>query len=520
VGLQHRLQILIQAFLVVILLGVQHWLSERLEHQALNAARERTHAIADGVNNGLNTLMDIKLDGKDVISDAASRALFIQRLGVSDKLLELRVVRAKGTNDEYGEGLPQEQPVDEIDRRVLADGKPAFHMGEHGDDPKTGSGTLRAVLPSIAYKEYRDSKCLRCHGVDAGTVLGLVSVTVDIRDDLAAIRQINTWLWLGQGVLQVLLYLVIGLVVRRALRPLGAEPAAVTALAQGVAQGDLSRPIALAPDDEHSMMAQLRTMQASLGRVVGQVRRASDGVATASTEIAQGNGDLSARTEHQASTLEQTAAAMEQLNGTVSENAGRAREASQLAQHASTVASQAGAVVGEVVQTMQGINDASHRIAEIIGVIDGIAFQTNILALNAAVEAARAGEQGRGFAVVAAEVRSLAQRSAEAAREIKGLIGTSVERVEQGTRLVDQAGRTMNEVVASIATVTRIVAEISVASQEQSTGLSQVVEAISQMDGVTQQNAALVEQTAAAAASLKEQAVKLADEVSRFRLPA
>jgi methyl-accepting chemotaxis protein-1 (serine sensor receptor) len=259
-------------------------------------------------------------------------------------------------------------------------------------------------------------------------------------------------------------------------------------------------------------------MQTSLSRVVSNVRNNAHSVASASAQIAQGNNDLSARTEQQASALEETSASMEELNSTVQANADNARQANQLAVSASTVAVQGGDVVAEVVTTMKGINDSSKKIADIIGVIDGIAFQTNILALNAAVEAARAGDQGRGFAVVASEVRSLAQRSAEAAKEIKGLIHASVERVEQGTMLVDKAGATMTEVVASIRRVTDIVGEISAASNEQSMGVSQVGEAITQMDQATQQNAALVEQSAAAADSLKKQAQQLVEAVAVFQL--
>jgi methyl-accepting chemotaxis protein len=512
--LQRKLQILIQALLIVILVAAQQWLSQRMEARALAAAHERTAAIADGVNNGLNTFMDIKLDGKDVISDAKSRELFIKRLGVSDKLLELRVVRAKGTNDEFGPGLPIEQPVDDLDRQVLADGKPAFRMMT---DAK-GGAAVRAVLPSIGLKEYRASRCLSCHGVDEGTVLGAVSVTVDIQEDMAGIQALDNLLWLGQIGLQVLLYFAIGAIVRRALKQLGAEPSEVTSLAQGVAQGDLSQAINLKPGDHDSMMAQLKLMQQGLADVVGTVRHSAESVANASSEIAQGNGDLSARTERQASTLEQTTASMEELNGTVQQNAERARQANQLAKNASGVASQAGAAVARVVDTMKGINESSHRISEIIGVIDGISFQTNILALNAAVEAARAGEQGRGFAVVAAEVRLLAGRSADAAKEISGLIKASVQRVEQGTGQVDQAGQTMQQVVASIRQVSDIVGDINTASDQQSAGLSQVVQAISDMDQVTQQNAALVEQMAAATGSLETQARDLVKTVAVFKL--
>ncbi len=291
------------------------------------------------------------------------------------------------------------------------------------------------------------------------------------------------------------------------------------AVAQAVAQGDLTVPIVTSGSNELSrLLMALKDMQTNLGAVVANVRQSSEYVSTASAEIAQGNQDLSSRTESQASALEQTAASMEQLGSTVKHNADNARQANQLAQSASSVAVQGGEVVSQVVDTMRGINESSRKIAEIISVIDGIAFQTNILALNAAVEAARAGEQGRGFAVVASEVRSLAGRSADAAKEIKGLITASVEKVERGTALVDQAGATMTAVVTSIRRVTDIVGEISAASSEQAAGVSQVGEAVTQMDQATQQNAALVEQMAAAASSLKSQAQELVLAVAVFKL--
>jgi methyl-accepting chemotaxis protein-1 (serine sensor receptor) len=292
-------------------------------------------------------------------------------------------------------------------------------------------------------------------------------------------------------------------------------------VANAVAQGDLSHEFH--PDGNNEvtqLMHALKSMQDSLIKVVSSVRSGSESVATASAQIAAGNNDLSARTESQASALEETAASMEELGSTVKQNADNARQANQLAQSASSVAVKGGEVVAQVVDTMKEINDSSRKINDIISVIDGIAFQTNILALNAAVEAARAGEQGRGFAVVASEVRSLAGRSAEAAKEIKNLIGASVARVEQGTALVDQAGSTMTEVVSSIRRVTDIMGEISAASSEQSAGVAQVGEAITSMDQATQQNAALVEEMAAAASSLKGQAQELVQTVAVFKLHA
>lgn len=306
--------------------------------------------------------------------------------------------------------------------------------------------------------------------------------------------------------------------VRGVGRQLGGEPDEASELARNVAIGNLTSQIVLRQGDTTSMLAQLVAMQTSLAGVVGNVRRGAENVSTASSEISQGNNDLSARTESQASALEQTAATMEQLSVAVKQNADSAREANQLAASASTVAIKGGEVVAQVVDTMKGIDEASRKISDIISVIDGIAFQTNILALNAAVEAARAGEQGRGFAVVASEVRSLAGRSAEAAKEIKNLISTSVERVEQGTALVDQAGKTMIEVVSGIKRVTDLVGRISSASNEQAAGVSQVGAAVTQIDQVTQQNAALVEEMAAAASSLKAQAQDLVVVVAKFKL--
>ena len=325
---------------------------------------------------------------------------------------------------------------------------------------------------------------------------------------------------MGLAVLALAVALLLGAWMVRSLgRELGGDPADVRAALRQVAQGDLAAPEQSAGVPV-GLMAELAAMRQALRILVGQVRDSTVAITHASGEIAQGNNDLSGRTEQQASALEETAASMEELSSTVQQNAANAQQASTLAVNAAQVAQQGGAVVGEVVATMKGINDSSQRIADIIGVIDSIAFQTNILALNAAVEAARAGEQGRGFAVVASEVRTLAQRSADAAKEIRGLIQTSVERVAQGSALVDRAGNTMEEVVASIGRVSAIVAEISAASSEQSAGVSQVGEAVMHMDQATQQNAALVEESAAAADSLRLQAQELLQAVALFRLNA
>ncbi|WGG50718.1 methyl-accepting chemotaxis protein [Rugamonas sp. DEMB1] len=317
-----------------------------------------------------------------------------------------------------------------------------------------------------------------------------------------------------------LLWLVVSAINRSLRHTIGGDPAYASEVALQIANGDLSTPVQTHKTDDSSILFGMKTMQAKLADTIGEIRRSADTIATASAEIATGNMDLSARTESQASSLEETAASMEELTSTVNQNAANAQQANQLVISAAQVAEKGGHVVSQVVQTMETINASATRIVDIISVIDGIAFQTNILALNAAVEAARAGEQGRGFAVVATEVRNLAHRSAAAAKEIKELIGASVDSIKAGSVLVAEAGTTMDQVVASVSRVTEIMGAITSASNEQSTGIGHVNQAITEMDSVTQQNAALVEEAAAAAGSMQDQAAMLAQLVTRFRLSA
>lgn len=363
------------------------------------------------------------------------------------------------------------------------------------------------ALQNIVFKATDDSRKLQ------------KELSEKIAGEAAELARTSVSLMTGMAILMFVIGSLVGLIISRdLLRALGAEPSELSEAVNRVAKGDLDTPLQVRSNDTVSVMAAVAQMQASLSSVVYNVRQNSESVATASAQISQGNNDLSTRTEQQASALEETAAAMEELGSTVTQNAENARQANQLAKSASNVAIKGGEVVAQVVGTMKEIDDSSKKIAAITSIIDGIAFQTNILALNAAIEAARAGEQGRGFAVVASEVRSLAGRSAEAAKEIKILIDASVQRVKEGSILVDQAGDTMTEVVGSIRRVTDIMGEISAASSEQSQGVAQVGEAVTQMDQTTQRNAALVEEMAAAASSLENQAQELVETVAVFKL--
>jgi methyl-accepting chemotaxis protein len=340
-------------------------------------------------------------------------------------------------------------------------------------------------------------------------------------DDLDAVFRADLLQAIGLlAAIGIVLTSVVWLVIRSLERAIGGEPSHAAKAAARIATGDLTVDIAVRTGDQDSLMAAIRIMRDKLTQIVTEVRTGTDAIATASGQISSGNQDLSSRTEQQASSLEETASSMEELTSTVKQNADNARQANQLALTASEIALRGGAAVAQVVETMGAINESSKKIVDIITVIDGLAFQTNILALNAAVEAARAGEEGRGFAVVASEVRSLAQRSAAAAKEIKCLIDASVTNVDVGSKLVDQAGATMDEVVEGVRRVTDIMAEITAASQEQSMGIEQVNQAVALMDEATQQNAALVEQAAAAAESMRNQASGLVEVVSVFRLDA
>ena len=474
--------------------------------------RDGSVTQARDFTESVNTMTQATLTGMMITGVSKERAVFLDQIRSSGNISELKVFRFGSIISAYGAGVAEESNPTPEEKAVMESGKPYFKSDEE-------HGTLRAIYPILNSHNYLGKDCMACHEGKEGDVLGAVSMQVSVQKVQAELKSFTWWISLvALGLSLPLLAATYYFIRRLVAQPLGGEPAVATDVANRIAAGDLTVDVQVKDGDNSSLLYAMKHMQQNLSDIIGQIHLAADSITVGAKEVASGNADLSQRTEEQASSLEQTAASMEELTSTVKQNAENARQANQLAAGASDVAVKGGAVVGQVVTTMSMINESSKKIVDIISVIDGIAFQTNILALNAAVEAARAGEQGRGFAVVATEVRTLAQRSAAAAKEIKSLIDDSVHKVSDGTKLVDQAGKTMDEVVNSVKRVTDIMAEISAASHEQSTGIEEVNQALTQMDQVTQQNAALVEEAAAAAESMQEQAHNLTDAVSMFRL--
>jgi methyl-accepting chemotaxis protein len=491
--------------------GAAAWL-QRSSNVALVGAMERIETYDKLITLGAlwkgktETSVE-RLYASALTTDPQLRAAFGAKLkeGIAEisKLQEKLVALATGADDKAAMAK-----VGEARTMVLSATKKIDELKAAGDVAATQAFIDQQLNPALA--------------AYLGTLDGFVELQQTKRADARASAEATRRSTLAIGLVVIALVAAASLgwmvVLARSIR----EPLAhAVRVSEAIAAGDLTQSLETDRQDEIGQLMQaMAAMSNKLRSVVAEVRQGVESVTTASSEIATGNLDLSQRTEEQAANLQQTAASMEQLTATIRQNAETAQQATQLAGSASTVAAQGGAVVGQVVSTMEGITSSSRKIAEIIGVIDGIAFQTNILALNAAVEAARAGEQGRGFAVVAAEVRNLAQRSAQAAKEIKSLIGESVDKVEAGSKLVADAGQAMGDIVAQVKRVSDLIGEISAASHEQSSGIGQIGDAVSQLDQVTQQNAALVEESAAAADSLKHQARQLAQTVAVFKVDA
>ena len=542
IGLQFKLQILIQGFLIVILVAAQQWIAVRFENQVLRAAEAQATTIADGAINGLNTLMLTKIGDDDVISDKASRALFIKKMGASDRIREMRIVRGKGVTDEFDAGLPEEQPVDDLDRSVLAGGKTEHRMISDGK----GGTLLRTVVPFIASKNFRTTNCLRCHGVDEGAVLGAASVVVDVNDDLARIRSIDTWIWIGQGALQIVLFFVVGVIVRRLLSQLGGEPAYATEISRRIAAGDLSVDVALRPGDESSLLANMRNMQEHLRSLVGHVLANARELTDAVAHLASSAQQVAATSQEQNEATVAMAAAIEEITvsiATVADNASHAQkvatEAGQLSDEgAGRVRDAVGelskitASVGHSTQMIRQLDGKSREISNIVDVIKDIADQTNLLALNAAIEAARAGDQGRGFAVVADEVRKLAERTTVSTQEIATMIGAiqqstqssvqdmdlSSALVQEGMRMAERSGESMTQIEASTGKVQGAVDEISSALREQTQAANLLAQEVEKIAQKSEKNSFLANQSSGAAGNLEEQALKLRQAVERFKV--
>lgn len=499
-----QLLTIIGASLLVVWSGMIVWQNHVYRETTIGQARGFSLSMHEATMAGLTGMM--------VTGTVDQRAVFLDQLKQLNAIRDVRVIRGEGVIKVFGAGNAKDAAnPDALEQQVLRSGKEIVQV-----ESDAKGEYLRAVRPALALKSYLGKDCISCHQVAENTVLGVVSMKISLDEANVIIKEQRT-----ESILVAILSCIpILLLIYPFIRKVVTQPLEAGAkVIHGIAAGDLTQKIDVRSNNEiGKMLLGLKDMNDSLVRIVGEVRSGTETIATASSQIAAGNLDLSTRTEQQASALEKTASSMEELTATVKQNADNARQANQLAASASNVAVKGGAVVAQVVDTMHSINESSRKIVDIIGVIDGIAFQTNILALNAAVEAARAGEQGRGFAVVATEVRSLAQRSASAAKEIKALISDSVDKVEAGGKLVTEAGATMDEIVASVKRVTDIMGEISSASREQETGIGQINLAITNMDSMTQQNAALVEEAAAAAGSLQDQADNLVQVVSLFKL--
>jgi methyl-accepting chemotaxis protein len=494
----------IAAALVVVWTGVIIWQGHVTRKAALEQASDFSSSMHEATMAGLTGMM--------MTGTVGQRSVFLDQMKQLGSIREVRVLRGEPITRVFGAGTESDDTKpDKLEQQVLDNGQPVTLV-----ESDSGGEYLRSIRPTIASKNYLGKDCTLCHQVPEGTTLGVISMKVSLEKVNANLANQRTTSILAALITCIPVLMLIYPFIRRVV----AHPLEYCVnVARGIAAGDLTQHVEVRSRNELGEMQQaLKDMNQNLAKIVQEVRFSTDAIFSASHDIAQGNQDLSDRTERQASSLEDTAGSMAEVTAAVNSNAEKAHHASEMAQSASAVALHGGQVVSGVIETMQSIDVSSRRIVDIIAVIDGISFQTNILALNAAVEAARAGEQGRGFAVVASEVRLLAKRSADAAKEIKQLIGDSVSKVETGSAQVKQAGQAMNDIVSSIRKVTDIMAEISRASKGQTADIERVHTAIDDMNAVTQQNAALVEQAAAAAQSMQSQAEHLEDIVKAFTI--
>ena len=539
--LQVKMQILIQGILIVFLVAAQYWITLQFEKQVLNAANQRADSVADGAINGLNTLMITKAGENEIISNKDSRALFIQKMGASDGVKEMRIIRSKGIVDEFGEGLPQEHAIDDMDRSVLSSGKTESKIIMEGNE-----SWIRTVVPFIASKDFRSNNCLKCHSANEGAVLGAASVTISVKDDFDTIHKINTWIWIGQGLLQIILFLSIGQIVKRLLKQLGGEPAFVIDIVRQIAKGDLSTEIATRKEDNSSLLAAMKQMQSGLKDIIGGTIQSADKLTNAAQQLAKSSHSVLQAAERQSDASSSVATAVEEMTVSVGQISENALNAQKHASDTGNLAKDGYGAVQKVIVEMNKISgsvsnasslitalgEQSHQISEIVTVIKEIADQTNLLALNAAIEAARAGEQGRGFAVVADEVRKLAERTslstqkiAEMVRTIQGGTDNAVAGMSEGNTLVNESVKIVGDAEKSMAliqdailNVLASVNDISLALSEQSSTnnlIAKNVEGIAQM---TEQTSSIIKDVAASADNLEQLAAQLKDSVGKFNL--
>ena len=542
VGLQLKLQLMIQGFLIVVLVGAQQWIFHHFEDQLLHTAKERAMTVADGMINGLNVLMIIKAGGGDeVISDQKARAQFIEKMGKSEGVLDLRVIRGKGIDDEFDGGLPQERAVDELDKRVLATGNVESLLTHKGDE-----ATLRMVVPYIAKKNFRSIDCLECHGVDEGAVVGAASVTIDVQEDMATIESINTAMWIGQALLQVVLFFVIGFIVRRLLSQLGGEPVYVIDIIRQIAAGNLSTQIVTRERDQSSLLYATKQMQAGLKSMIGRILATSDQLASNARQLAESSQQVLQASEKQSDSSAAVASSIEEMTvcvGQISENASGAQKyAAETGELAKEGAGAVRAVIVEMdkisgavsnsAQVITSLGEQSHQISNIVNVIKEIADQTNLLALNAAIEAARAGEQGRGFAVVADEVRKLAERTSHSTQEIAAMIQSVLAGTDdavagmakgsvlvgEGVEMVSGTGSSMEKIQDGVQKVLAAVDDISSALREQSSASHLIARNVESIAEMTEETSVIIKEVSASAAQLEQLAASLKAAVGQFKL--